>query len=83
MTIKIICEDNARFEAENFEDLVRAMKLDAWVPQSREKYMEGVAKRCEVWDGSQIRYSDSEEFIYELRRVGVIKAIIIERGNQQ
>ncbi len=75
--IKIICEDGARFEAENYDDLVRAMKLDAWVPQTREGYMAGVAKRCEIWDGSKIRYSNAEEFIHELRRVGVIKVVMI------
>ena len=75
--IKIICEDGARFEAENYDDLVRAMKLDAWVPQTREDYMAGVAKRCEVWDGSKIRYNNAEEFIHELRRVGVIKVVMI------
>lgn len=76
--IRIICEDGARFEAETYEDLVSAMKLDMWLPQSREEYMAGVAKRCEVWDGSKIRYSNAKEFIHELKRVGVIKVIMID-----
>ena len=71
--IKIICEDGARFEAETYEDLVLAMKLDMWLPQSRDEYMAGVARRCEVWDGSKIQYSNAKEFIHELLRVGVIK----------
>lgn len=71
--IKVIMEDNARFEARTYEDLVVALKLDMWLPQSKEEYMQGVAKRCEVWDGSKIEYSTAEEFIKELRRVGVIK----------
>lgn len=71
--IHIITEDNARFSARNYEELVMAMKLDMWLPQTKEEYMKGVAKRCEVWDGTRIEYSTAEEFIHELRRVGVIK----------
>jgi len=71
--IHIITEDNARFSARNYEELVVALKLDMWLPQTKEEYMEGVAKRCEVWDGTRIEYSTAEEFIHELRRVGVIK----------
>lgn len=71
--IYIITEDNARFSARNYEELVVALKLDMWLPQTKEEYMEGVAKRCEVWDGTRIEYSTAEEFIHELRRVGVIK----------
>ena len=76
--IRIICEDGARFEADTYEDLVSAMKLDMWLPQSRDEYMAGVAKRCEIWDGSKIQYSNAKEFIYELLRVGVIKVIMID-----
>ena len=71
--IRIICEDGARFEAETYEDLVSAMKLDMWLLQSRDEYMAGVARRCEVWDGSKIQYNNAKEFIHELLRVGVIK----------
>lgn len=74
--IKIICEDGARFEADNYEELVRAMKLDMWLPQSKQEYMEGVARRCEIWNGEQIKYGDAKEFILELKRVGVIKIMI-------
>jgi len=73
--IKVIMEDNTRFEVENHEELVVALKLDMWLPQSKEDYMAGVAKRCEVWDGSKIEYSSAEEFLKELRRIGVIKMI--------
>lgn len=71
--IHVIMEDNSRFEARNHEELVTALKLDMWLPQSKEEYMEGVAKRCEVWDGTRIEYSNAKEFLEELRRVGVIK----------
>ncbi len=77
--IKIICEDNARFEAETYEELVQAMKLDMWLPpKTSEEYMNGVAKRCEIWDGTRIEYGNAEEFIGELQRVGVIKMLIVE-----
>lgn len=71
--IHVIMEDNSRFEARNHEELVTALKLDMWLPQSKEEYMAGVAKRCEVWDGTRIEYSNAKEFLEELRRVGVIK----------
>ena len=75
--IKIICEDNAKFEAETYEGLVQVMKLDMWItPKTSEEYMNGVAKRCETWDGSKIEYGNAEEFIKELQRVGVIKMLI-------
>lgn len=73
--IKVIMEDNIRFEADSYEELVASMKLEMWLPQSKEDYMAGVAKRCEVWDGSKIEYGTAEEFIQELRRFGVIKMI--------
>jgi len=71
--IKVIMEDNSKFSAETFEDLVVALKLDMWLPLPQEEYMAGVAKRCEAWDGIKIEYSTAEEFIKELVRVGVIK----------
>lgn len=78
MMIKIICEDNKRFEAETFEDLVSSMKLDAWLPHNRNEYMKEVARRCKVWDGRGIEYSTAEEFISELRRVDVIKFMVCD-----
>jgi len=78
--IKVILEDNASFEANSYEDIVSAMKLDVWVrPSSKEDYMSEVAKRCEVWDGSKIEYSNAEEFIHELRRVGVVKMLVVSK----
>lgn len=74
--IRIICEDGAKFEAENYEDLVKAMKQDMWMPQTKQEYMSGVAKRCEIWSGEKIHCNNAEEFIHELRRVGVIKMMI-------
>lgn len=77
--IKIKTEDNARFEATSWEKLVSAMKLDMFVPpKTRENYMDGVAKRSEMYDGSQIEYSNAEEFIKELQRIGVIIEIEID-----
>lgn len=72
--LRAIWEDGAVFEAETYEDLVSAMKMDMWlIPRTREEYMGGVAKRCEVWDGSEIRYRDAEEFIKELERIGALE----------
>ena len=73
-------EDGAVFEAETFEDLVSAMKLDMWiVPRTCEEYMEGVARRSEIFNGERINYCDEETFILELARIGVITSLVIER----
>ena len=39
--------------------------------------MEGAARRCKLWDGSEIEYSNTDEFVSELLRVGLIKKIEI------
>ena len=73
-------EDGAVFEGETFEDLVTAMKLDMWVvPRTREEYMEGVARRSEIFNGERINYYDEQTFILELVRIGVITSLVIER----
>ena len=73
-------EDGAVFEGETFEDLVTAMKLDMWiVPRTREEYMEGVARRSEIFSGERINYHDEQTFILELVRIGVITSLVIER----
>jgi hypothetical protein len=62
-----------RFEAADFDDLVRAMKLDQWMPpKTPNEYMTQVAKRSVVWCGEDISFSNAREFIRELRRIGAI-----------
>lgn len=73
--INIIMEDNTHFQAESYEDLVRGLKLDMFFPQSPEEYMEGVAYRSELWDGSVVEYNNEEEFIHELLRIGMVKML--------
>ena len=77
-------EDGAVFEAEDFEGLVTAMKLDMWfVPKTREEYMEGVARRSEIYNGERIEYYDEQSFIFELVRIGVIKELWVERRDEE
>lgn len=77
--IKIICEDGAKFEGKDVKEVVNAMRLDMWdpVPETNEDYMAGVAKRAKIYDGKGISYSDEEEFLNELVRVGVIEKMEI------
>ena len=75
--IRAYTEDGAKFEADSYEDLVSAMKMDMYVvPETKEKYMEGVAQRSKMYDGRKIQYSNAEEFIHELRRIGVITHLV-------
>lgn len=75
--IKIVANDNCRFEADKYEDLVIMMKLDMWIPpKTKELYMAGVAERTEVFQGKKIVYHDSKTFLVELLRLGVLVKII-------
>lgn len=77
-------EDGAVFEAETFDDLVSALKLDMWVvPKTKEEYMDGVRRRCEIYNGERIQYYDAQTFILELYRIGVITELTIERRSEE
>lgn len=39
--------------------------------------VEGVARRSKIWDGSEIKYCNIDEFVSELLRVGAIKEIVV------
>ena len=72
--IEALFENSKRYRAKDKIDLVKTLACELGV--SVEDYMKGVARRCKIWDGSDIEYNNTEEFVNELLRVGVIKRII-------
>jgi len=79
--ITVKTSDGATFEGNTWEQVVISMKLDMYIPpKTKEKYMEGVAQRQEIFDGQKIQYRDCKTFLYELLRVGVLSEIIDKSG---
>lgn len=76
--ITITIENGKQFKGRSYSKVVSAMARSTWFKENKIQYMEGVAHRCKVWDGSEIKYRNPKEFIYELRRVGVVVNISIE-----
>jgi predicted RNA-binding Zn-ribbon protein involved in translation (DUF1610 family) len=71
--IRIKLEDGAVFMAQSYSDLVSGMKLDMYsVPDTKDEYKQGVARRSEIYDGQEISYNTDKEFILELQRIGVV-----------
>ncbi len=71
--IEVLFENSKRYRAKDKNDLVKTLACE--LGESVEDYMKGVARRCKIWDGSEIEYSNTEEFVDEMVRVGVIKKI--------
>ena len=61
------------FQAETFEGLVEAICEGEFLPQaSVEAYMQGVAHRCKLWDGTIIRTDSAEHFLRDMESRGAI-----------
>jgi len=73
--IKAFFEDGKTIEAKDYNELVEILANQT--QQNVTEYMEGAARRCKIWDGSEIVYSNTDEFVSEFLRVGVIKKILI------
>jgi len=71
--IEVMLESGKLYKAKDKNDLVSILANE--MDDSIEDYMKGVAHRCKIWDGSYIKYNNTEEFVNELIRVGVIKNI--------
>ena len=71
--IEVMLESGKLYKAKDKNDLVSILANE--MDESIEDYMKGVAHRCKIWDGSDIKYNNTEEFVNELIRVGVIKNI--------
>ncbi len=71
--IEVMLESGKRYKAKDKNDLVSILANE--MDESIEDYMKGVAHRCKICDGSDIKYNNTEEFVNELIRVGVIKNI--------
>lgn len=80
--IRIKTNDGEIFEGNTFEEVVDEMRLDMRLEQDPdiETYMQGCIHRIKVWTGKKIRFTNAEEFISELVRVGVIE--ILERESK-
>lgn len=76
--IIVTVENGKQFKGETYSKVVKEMARSTWFEQNKLQYMEGVAHRCRVWDGSEIKYTTPKEFIYELLRVGVLVDVRLE-----
>jgi len=74
--IKALMQNGKMIRVNDYNELLEAMA--SFTEESIEDYMKGVTRRCKMWDGSEIKYSNIDEFVSEMLRVGVIKKIVID-----
>ncbi|MBC6698870.1 hypothetical protein [Hymenobacter sp. BT190] len=58
--------------------LIQGLRQDAqqWVPSvSIEDFMEGMAARCKVYDGSIVRIDSVANFVSDLKQCGVVTLV--------
>ncbi len=70
-----IFKDGKIIEANDYNDFVEL--LADHTQESLKEYTEGTTRRSKLWDGSEIAYSNTDEFVSELLRVKVIKEIVV------
>ena len=57
--------DGRAFVCSSLADAFRMLRADAWAcaDQSKQAYMQGVARRCLAWNKAQVRVDSVEHFI--------------------
>jgi hypothetical protein len=61
------------YQAESFEELIEAICRSEFLPQaSVADYIQGVAERFRLWDGSIIRTDSAEHFLRDLEARGAV-----------
>ena len=59
--------DGFEFEAENAREAAEKLWASKFVPEATlEDWMAGMARRCQMWDGSIIRTGSPEELVEDL-----------------
>lgn len=74
--IKVVLETGDFFIGKSFGEVVRQMADRFPRGETKREYMNATARRVEVWDSVKIRAKTPEQFIRELKNVGVITEII-------
>jgi len=73
--IKAIFKDGKIIDAKDYNRFVEL--LADHTQENVTVYMEDTNRRSKIWDGSEIAYSNADEFVSELLRVRVIKEIVV------
>jgi len=68
-------KDGKTVSANNYNEFVEL--LAEHTQESVTDNVEGAARRSKIRDGSEIKYSNTDEFVSELLRVGAIKEIVV------
>lgn len=78
--MKIKTNDGDVFEEKTWEEIIDKMRLSMrlGVDPDIKTFMEGLKRRCKVWNGSNIRTSDYETFIKDLVAGGFIEILEVE-----
>lgn len=64
-------------KGKNAEEIIMQMKLEDWTNYNNpQEYKDNIGRRVEIFNGMKIMYSNDEEFLEELKRVGVIDTIM-------
>ncbi len=75
LTVNFI--DGLTLTGEDWDEIINRLRDTAWEPEDTvEAYMKEVARRTEIQTGVKIDWRDSEEFVKELKRAGIITEII-------
>lgn len=78
MDILFSTEDGWTDRVSSWEGLIRSLRDNpGFSEQDLPDYKRGVKRRCKMYDGTEIEYSSSRDFVMEMVRVGVIDEILI------
>ena len=69
---KITLESSRIYEGRTYEELVCKLAKDVMDIQGMGQYMHGVAHRCKIWDGTEIKVDNCRNFVDNLIRLGII-----------
>lgn len=68
----IVLKNGKRIYGRSWDELVLNLKHSTYFKQTVDEYMKGVAERAKIFDRSEIQYNNSETFLRELERIGIV-----------
>jgi len=75
--IKVILAEGGTYIGQDAKDIIVQLKLEDWTRYDNiEDYQKNIARRVMVFKNEKIQFSNDDEFLQELQRIGFIQEII-------
>lgn len=74
--IKVILAEGGTYIGKDAEDIIMQLKLEDWTKYNNvPEYQRNIARRVKNFNGQEIQFSNDDEFLQELERIGFIKSL--------